>query len=148
MVHRLGHHAGGIRGLCQLVDEHGGALEYDLMTRAGMTLDDVPARVTWPALRSFVTHLGPDSALYAEQNPDGAAWWQPWGRAAILADIYDAIAAFATGYATANRGRGPKPKPPKPYPRPWRTAQDNGRQVGRGAVPVSEFDDWWVSDGR
>ena len=147
MVHRLGHHAGGIRGLCQLVDEHGGALEYDLMTRAGATLSDVPARVPWTALRSFVTHLGPDSALHAEQNPDGAAWWQPWGQTAVLADIYDAIASFTTGYATANRGKGPKPKPPKPYPRPWKAA-DRGRRVGSGAIPASEFDDWWVSDGR
>lgn len=115
-----------------------------------MTLEDVPQRLGWAALRSFVTHLGPDSALHAELNPEDAGWYQPWTAQAVLADIYDALAGMVTGYATCNRRKGsPKPKPPRPYPRPWLTDEQRGvRRVGRGAIPISEFDEWWGTDGR
>lgn len=115
------------------------------MTRCGMTLEDVPRRVGWAALRSFVAHLGPDSALYAEQHPGEGDWYAPWNASAVLADIYDALAALTVGYATANRKKGaPKPKQPKPYPRPWLTDEQMGiRRVGRGAIPIRDFDKWW-----
>lgn len=115
------------------------------MCRAGCTLADIGGRVPWPALRSFVEHLGPDSALYLAQNPADGAFFQPWTAQFVLADIWDALAAFAVGYAGAHRKKGaPRPRPPKPYPRPGaRDSAANEMRVGKGAIPIKDFDEWW-----
>ncbi len=141
-MRRIRHHAGGIADLLRLADEHGGALEYDLMTRAGATLDMVPAQISWTALRSFVTHLDQESAVYAELNPEGAAWARCAGVKTLLADLYDLIAAFRWEFCAANTpARKAKPQKPRPYQRPG--AKDDRVRVGSDPIPISEFDDWW-----
>lgn len=110
-----------------------------------MTLADVPRRLGWAALRSFVAHLGPDSALYGETHPEDAGWYQPWTAQAVLADVYDAVAAMVYGYALCNHKKGsPKPRKPERYPRPGLTDEQRGiKRIGKGAIPISEFDEWW-----
>ena len=58
---------------------------------------------------------------------------------AILADIYDALAAFNTSYVAANSKH--KPKKPEQYPRPW--AKKKTKRIGRDAIPITQFDNWW-----
>lgn len=143
MVRGVRHHGGGIGELCRLADEHGGALEYDLMTRAAAILDDVPARIPWTALRSFVTHLDASSALSRELYPETAGWQGTERVPMILADLYDLVGQFAYGYAVSHTQKGKRrPSKPEPYPRPGAKKREPQR-IGRGAIPISEFDRWW-----
>lgn len=112
--------------------DHGDALEYDLMTRAHATLDDVPKRIPWRALRSFVAGLDVTSRLFAELHPKQAGWTP---ERFMLADIFDAVMMGAWSIRAALGG---KTRRPKAYPRPQQT-----KSLGRGAIPVSEFDKWW-----
>lgn len=140
----VGHLGGGIAGLVRLIAEHGGALEYDLMTRVGATLGDIPGRIGWTALRSFVEHLDASSATVKETDPEIADWQGPSRLPMILADIYDLLAVFRWQYATANTKKGKKkPKKPEPYERPGAKREKKGTRVGRDPIPVSQFDAWW-----
>lgn len=82
------------------------------------------------ALISFVNYLPPDSVLIREMNPkeEVGDWFTTMKTNAILADIYDAFIA-------ANSKKGTKVKP---YPRPKKK-----QTIGKGAVPISKFWDWW-----
>ena len=131
-INRTGSLSGGILSLVQIIEEHDRALEYDLMTRTGRTLDEylqmgAAGRI---ALISFINYLPPDSALSQELNPkdETAAWFTTMKTNAILADIFDAFVA-------ANTKKGTKPKA---YPRPQAK-----QTIGNGAIPVSQFWDWW-----
>ena len=82
------------------------------------------------ALVSFLENLPVDSALTRSMDPkdEYGQWHQRVKTNAILADIYDVLVAVNT-----KKGRTPKP-----YPRP-----QEHRSIGRGAIPISEFWDWW-----
>lgn len=55
--------SGGIQGLCQLLREHGEAIEFDLIT-LGLRLDNLGSRaLSWRDLGVVVRHLPVDSAL-------------------------------------------------------------------------------------
>lgn len=143
MARGIGDKRGGIAGLIRLIDEHGGALEYDLMTRAGAVLDDVPARIPWTALRSFVGHLDAGSALVRELSPEIARFVSPANAAAMMADLIDTVAYFRWESSASRAGKGRrKPKKPKPYPRPG-DKERRGTVIGRDPIPISEFDEWW-----
>lgn len=82
------------------------------------------------ALLSFLKYLPPDSALNYEMNPkdEYGPWYTTAKTNGILADFYDA-------YVAAHTKKGTQPKR---YPRPQKK-----QQVGKGAIPVSKFWDWW-----
>lgn len=82
------------------------------------------------ALLSFITYLPPDSALGREMNPDEESfeWFTTLKTNAILADLFDVFVA-------ANTRKGHKPKE---YPRPKKK-----QTIGKDAIPISEFWDWW-----
>ena len=126
--------AGGIISLARLIDKHESAIEYDLLTRAGMSLEDVPARLSWHSLACFVRHLDANSALYADMYPKHAGW--DYERA-MLADIFDAINGVAYTVAC---GMGAKPRKPKKYPRPKAA---RGVKFGSDPIKVADFDTWW-----
>lgn len=129
--------------LVKLIDEHGGALNYDLMTRMGASIDDVPTLVGWRDLNDFISYLPSDSALFNEMHPNLGGWGTPLQTNSLLADIYDAINAFAYMYAKSHTKRTiPKPKP---YPRPFVTQDNDEQKLGSEPIPVSEFEDWWNS---
>ena len=101
---------GGIGGLVQLLNEHGGAVNYDLISKAGVTIDDIgESWFTWRDFRDFVNNLPPtgDSALYRARYPK-SWWWHP---------AFDFLAAILNTLQWANwqrgGGRGDKPKPIK-----------------------------------
>ena len=107
-------------------------MEFDLMTRTGRTLDEFMCMgaAGVAALIAFIENLPIDSALFKSMNPkDGfALWTETLKTNMILADIYDA-------YTKAHTKKGHKHVP---YPRPKKK-----KAIGKGAIPVSEFWDWW-----
>ena len=106
------------------------------MTRTGRTLTeyiDMGAAGLF-ALLSFVNHIPPDAALRMEMEPDNEAveWFGTFKTNKILADIFDVFVA-------ANTKKGHKViEYPRPKPK---------QRIGRGAIPISEFWDWWNSEG-
>lgn len=116
--------------LVRLIEKHGRALEFDLMTRTGRTLNEYMAMgaAGKVALLSFIRHLPPDAALCRELHPEDETWM--WTTAtktnAILADLFDV-------FVSAN-----SKKKQKPYPRPTKK-----EKIGRGAIPIKDFWDWW-----
>ena len=106
------------------------------MTRTGRTLEEYMnmGAAGLVALVSFVENLPMDSALSKSMDPrdELGTWHKTVKTNSILADIYDVIVAAHT-----------KPgKKPKTYPRP-----QEHRTIGKGAIPISEFWDWWNEKG-
>ena len=120
--------------LAEFVSEHRGAVNYDLLTRTGHDLDDVGRGLSWSALDSFIRNTPPDGALMRELRPEIAQWSTTAKTNAILADIYDMLAAINANLCA--KGSGKRPKRPKPYPRPG--AANNQRKIGK-ALPVDEL---------
>lgn len=102
--------------LARFVSEHKEAIEYDLLTKTGNSLQDVGRRLDWSALNSLIKQTTPDSALMRELNPDLYGWVQPAKTNALLADIYDILNAINANLCA--KGTGKRAKRPKPYPRP------------------------------
>lgn len=120
----------------RIIENHGRALEYDLMTRTGRTLEEYMSMgaAGIVALISFIENLPIDSALTKSMNPkdEFGAWGSTAKTNAILADTYDLLQAHFT-----KKGRNIKP-----YPRPQAK-----KGIGRDAIPISEFWDWWNKKG-
>ena len=126
-----------------MIRDHGAALEYDLMVRTGRTLGEYwdmgPSGMA--ALVHFVGNLDADSALAREAGGmDAAEWSCAFKTNAVLADIYDALQWLHHSFASAHSKT--KVKRPEPYPRPW---AKKGETIGKGAIPISRFWDWWGS---
>lgn len=119
-----------------------------MMTRLGLTLGDVPERLSWDALHSFVGHLGEGSALHASMHPDEAQWCSGLKTNILLADIYDAISAMRYQHACSCTPRGRRrPAPPEPYPRFWSKKPRGEKRYGSKPIPIARFDEWWNSKG-
>lgn len=137
MAGRLGGHRGGIEGLLQLIDEHGEALEYDLI-RLGLRLDDLGTeRLSWRDLLVIVQHSPRDSALARDLLGDDALWGVTEH---LLASLLDAV-------QMGNWQRGGKPHAPKPKPVRRPGARGQVRHFGADPIPISQFDDWWDNGG-
>lgn len=123
---------GGILSLVQTIDEYDRPLEYDLMTRTGRTLSEYidMGAAGMVALLSFINYLPMDSQLRQAMDPqDEVGEWSTTKKTnMILADIFDV-------FVSANTKKGHKAKQ---YPRPKQK-----RKIGSGAIPISEFWDWW-----
>lgn len=123
---------GGILSLVQTIDEYDRPLEYDLMTRTGRTLSEYidMGAAGMVALLSFINYLPMDSQLRQAMDPqDEVGEWSTVKKTnIILADIFDV-------FVSANAKKGHKAKQ---YPRPKQK-----RKIGSGAIPISEFWDWW-----
>lgn len=124
--------SGGILSLVQVIRDHDRALEYDLMTRTGRTLSEYMDKgaAGMVALLSFINYLPADSALRSETDPqDEIGEWNTTRKTnIILADLFDV-------FVSANTKKGRKAKQ---YPRPKQK-----KKIGSGAIPISEFWDWW-----
>ena len=123
---------GGILSLVQTINEYDRALEYDLMTRTGRTLSEYidMGAAGMVALLSFINYLTMDSQLRQAMDPqDEVGEWSTTKKTnMILADLFDV-------FVSANTKKGHKAKQ---YPRPKQK-----RKIGSGAIPISEFWDWW-----
>lgn len=125
-----------------LIEVHGAALEYDLLTLTHYQLRDVGRALSWGALLHFVEHVPRTSALSRELVPrtDTESWADGEATAAILADIFDLLAMMRA--ESAVKGTKHAPRKAKPYPRPWAKAKGE-RHVGSDPIPISEFESWW-----
>ncbi len=114
------------------------------MTLTRFTLQDVPGALSWVGVLHFVENLDPSARTWQAMNPEGSEfsqWAQAPGRqAAIAADTYDLVAQLMWAYVCANSKS--RPKQPKPYPRPG-VGREETRNVGKGAIPMDQFDAWW-----
>ena len=139
--------AGGIAELARIIEEHGPALDYDLLTRTRYDLRDVGGALSWGALRHFVQYLPRDSALSRELMPptDAERWTNGEATASLLADLFDLVAMLRSEVLA--KGSGKKPKHPRPYPRPG-TKPKNTRHVGSKPIPIAKFEEWWASRGE
>ncbi|AYN58243.1 tail assembly chaperone [Arthrobacter phage Kepler] len=127
---------GGICSLAVLLEDHGEAIEYDLLVM-GRRLEDLgtPA-LSWRDLLVIVRQAGPSSALVRALQPELAAWASGQVLADLAATMVDLLAA-------ANWQRQGKKSAPKPK-RVKRPGQDTGeKKFGRAPIPVKDFDDWW-----
>lgn len=99
---------GGISGLRQLLKEHEGAVNFDLMAR-GHTVWDIGRTLSWTDFRDFINWLPPtqDSAFYRSRKPK--SWW--------VTPQLQYLAAMQYVLEAANwqrgGGTGEKPEPPK-----------------------------------
>lgn len=132
---------GGKVSLAAYVEKHRKAIEYDLLTRTGRSLDDVGNSLSWDALAAFIEGLGADSALMRDLHPDVAQWSTTLKTNAILADIFDCLAQINANLIAI--GSHKKAKKTKPYPRPGKKDK-NIKQIGNkeSAVSVSKFERW------
>ena len=133
------HEPGGIISLARFVEEHAGAIEYDLITRTRYKLEDIGGALPWGSLHSFIQYLGTDSAL-AQDLGKATGWETRVQTNAILADIYDVLSAINSNLIAFASG-GKKKVKPKPYPRPGRD-RENTRKFGKGALPIPELREW------
>lgn len=131
---------GGILGLVRLDKETDGALTADMMERLGVTFAKAPITFGWHAMATWARHLPQDSATWRATHPEHARWSSDLGRAAMLADLFDAIAHVIGAIGAAH---GARPRPPKPYPRPGARQE---QRIGSGGIPVAEFDAWYYQD--
>lgn len=119
--------AGGIRGLCGLLDEHRGAIDVDCL-RLGLDLADLGTeRFSWARLKAVVTYAPADSALVRSIHGDAAQWD---ATEHLLAAAVDALNA-ANWQRSGGKGRRPKP-----VPRPGRPK--NERKLGSASMSIEE----------
>ena len=134
---------GGIASLVKTIDAYGEAIDYDLMTRAGLTLRDwEDGRLDSRSLIRFVKHLGPDSAYFKASNPEEvatAAWMDGTATCALLAELIDAVRSSAN--VLAYKGTGKRAPQLAPYERPW--AKRRVRRYGSAPIRISEFNKWY-----
>ena len=108
------------------------------MCMLGMTLEQAARSFGWGAMADFARHLPADSATFRAMHPDAYVFASDLKGNAILADLFDAVSAFAHNYAVRNGSKGGRPKP---YPRPWNSGGE--KRIGSGAIPVSEIEKWY-----
>jgi len=111
------------------------ALQYDLLTR-GLSLDLLGSEAfSWYDLMVFARFVQLDSKSALSNEVHGPSW-------SIEAQLL-AIIADALGMANWQRaGRKSAPKP-KRIPRPWEKPKSTN--LGKDAIPISKFNDWWDS---
>ena len=121
------------------MNEHREALEYDLLTETGHSIEDVGDSLSWESLHSFIVKSKATSALARDINPEVADWSTVKQTNIILADIYDLLAVMnANLVGLASR----KPaKKPKRYKRPGMNDEDR-KVIGKDALPVEELHKW------
>lgn len=146
MAGRFGHHGPGILGLLGFLDDHGEAVEYDLI-RLGLRLRDLPSpRLTWRDLRVIVWAEGgrQDSEIYKAQYGDNdSQWGLPEQLIAMIADSVNWLVWSKTKDGERNRNK------PKRIPRPGVEDTKTETLGGGGSVlPMDEMLAWLDSDFR
>jgi len=103
----------------------------------GLTLESLGTEAfTWYDLSAFVKHVQAETASALARELHGPAW-------TIEAQLM-AIAADHLAMANWQRAGRRSAQKPKRIPRPWE--KPKATVLGKGAIPISQFADWW--DGR
>lgn len=107
-------------------------------------LSDIPRKYGWDGLLIVITQAPETSALNRAVNPELYTFSSPLKQSAMMADLFNAIAMFRYEFAAANSGKH-RPHKPQMYPTPF-SSNENENKVGKGAIPISKFDEWYYSD--
>jgi hypothetical protein len=138
MAGKLRDHSGGILGLYSEVlsdPRLRKAVQYDLLIR-GYTLDDLGTEaLSWYDLLVMLQYMQQDHSSALATEIHGAHWSVD---AQLLAVVSDALAI--ANWQRAGRKHAPRPKP---IQRPW--DKPKTQSLGRDAIPISKFEDWWDS---
>lgn len=94
----------------------------------GYELRDVGRSLSWSALLSFISNLGPESYLAREIEPELHNWTTTLKTNQILADIYDMLAMINANLVAF--GSKKPTKKPKQYPR----LKNKGDKIGKDPV--------------
>ena len=78
------------------------------------------------------------SYIWRAQHEEECRYGERLQTNAMLADVYDLLANFATAFAAAHSKS--RPKKPKRYPRPWEKCE---QRIGRDPIPIKDFDSWY-----
>jgi hypothetical protein len=113
-----------------------------------LRLRDIPETIGWHSAYVFSCHLPVDSAVFRDKYPEYAVYTTPIQTAAMLADIIDAIQWLKYDFDIAHSEDAHLIPKPKPFPTPWakERAQESMQTIGRGAIPISEFDAWYYGE--
>lgn len=106
------------------------------------TLDDLGGSLPERALLAFVRHLPPESALVAEVDDRGG--WSLTQH--LIARLIESVEALDWHFMCANTKKSQHPPKPRPVKRPGMD-DGNARRIGRGAIAVSDFDEWYYGGG-
>ena len=129
---------GGIVSLRRFIEDHREAIQYDLITSAGVELNDIGGSLTWGAFGSFIKNLPTNSATYQELHPEVSDWGTQLRTNIILADIYDILSQINLNMIGGFSRK--KSHKAKLYPRPWNKKKD--RKIGKGALPKNQLHEW------
>lgn len=120
------------------VEEHHRAFESDLL-KIGYELKDVGHSLSWSALHSFISSLGPESNTAKDLDPELYEWTTTLKTNKILADIYDMLSMINSNLVAV--GSKKKAKKPKLYPR----LKKPGDHYGKGALPKDDLRQMFVN---
>lgn len=123
---------GGIFGLCDLIDEHAEALEYDLLT-LGLDSRTIGDHLDWWRLKAVVKNLPQSSALSRAVNGTDAMWG--------LSEHLLATVADALHMGNWQRGGG-KGKRPKPIMRPGNGGKKVTKFGGGTTMTMAQAREW------
>lgn len=128
---------GGIRGLCELIDEHAEAIEADLL-EWGWRLADVGVRFSWRDLLVMVRRFQALPSTATSRAIHGEHWSVTDQLLAAVTDLLQ-----VGNWQRQNKKSAPKPKP---LTRPWE--KPKGRRFGANPIPIHKFNDWWDSKAK
>lgn len=137
MAAGLRHHPGGIRGLCDLLDEHAEAVEYDLLVH-GYRLADLLVTFSWRDLLVMVRRW---------MNMPGTATGEAVRGHVIWSDQEHLLATLIDAIQIGNWQRVGKKSVPRPKPITRPGSKRKGRTFGSAPVPISQFWGWWNNAG-
>lgn len=121
-----------------VVNRYPKAINADLFSSTGYTIDDLGEGLGWDVFNDFLTNLGTQSALAKQVTPETSVWGSIEKTNVILADIYDVLSAI--NYSLVKLGGG-KPKKPTPYPRIGdKKKQKFGNK--KSSLPVNKMREW------
>ena len=98
--------------------------------------------LSWSALHSFISNLGPDSNVAKEIEPELHEWTTTFKTNKILADIYDMLAMINANLVAL--GSKKQVKKPKLYPR----LKNNGEKYGKDPVAPVQLRKMFVNIRR
>lgn len=133
MAGRLGRHRGGIFGLCDLIDEHAEALEYDLLTLGLDSYRIGTPELDWWRLMAVVRNLPQGSAIHRAINGTDSMWGLTEHLLATIAD------ALHMGNWQRGGGRGRRPRP---IPRPGNDCKKVTKFGGTTTMTFAQAREW------
>lgn len=116
-----------------MVEDHAGAINWDLM-KIGLRLRQLGTEpLTWGDLHSYIRYGNADTALALERYGAAVVWTVTDHLMALAVD------ALHTSNWQRSGGKGPRPKP---IERPG-VEDSTTETLGKDPIPARDFMDWW-----